>query len=207
MSNLRQIGTAMTAYATDNEGWFPGPGVGYLEHEDDWVYWQPTRDVKQSRIYRYLGNNLAVLKCPAGVPEREPVSSGGRVIPPYPFSYSVNVSITGYGAAPGRPRHWGTYSYAKLSQVVAPSQKVLALEEDTTGINDGVWWPEGDYVTIDQFSVSVVHEQGRDFGGKLNDTRFFVRGRGPVLFVDGHVDLLDRKSLYDPRYSDPKHSP
>lgn len=207
LSNLRQIGIAMIGYANDNRNWLPGPALGYIAQDDDWVYWQPNRDFTQGQLYRYLGKNLGVLLCPAGVPERRLTTIGPLQVPPYPYRYSVNVHITGYASSPGAPRDkYSPESYATLAQVIAPSQKVMVIEEDTISIDDGAWWPAGGAGT-ETSSVSVLHQAGRDRGGSLRDPAFLTRGRGPAVFVDGHCDLIDRKDLYNRKHFDPRHRP
>ena len=41
LSNLRQIGLAMTMYTNENRGYFPAPGISGAGMPDDWIYWQP----------------------------------------------------------------------------------------------------------------------------------------------------------------------
>lgn len=171
IAHLRQVNLAFIAYAYDNKGWLPAPALGRHPNPEDWVYWQPTRDVRDSTLFRYLGD-AEVLKCPSGVPERLPtVTGGGQTFPPYPFSYSVNTSVTGYvHSTMVAPRaRWSQAPY-KLNQVVSPSRKALTIEEDVTGINDGAWWPStGDLLSARPSSLSLRHdkpaEHPRGLGG------------------------------------------
>src|SRR5687767_13274310 len=91
MANLRQVGYAFLAYAQSHKGWFPAPASMRREQAEDWVHWQPGRDLSESRIFPYLGHSPDVLKCPAGPPQRLPPAGH----PPYPFNYSVNARFTG----------------------------------------------------------------------------------------------------------------
>jgi prepilin-type processing-associated H-X9-DG protein len=200
MSNLRQIGLALIAYATDHNGSFPAPACVGDRMSEDWVHWQPGRDLSQSRIRRYLNGDLGVLKCPGGVEERKP--PGSTVYPPYPFSYSVNNRITGSDA--GTVFLGGRVRSCRLSQIVDPSMKILAIEEDTTGINDGEWGAGG----VEQYlsrpsSVSVIHDQGRErsFGDLADRDRY--SGRGNVVFADGRCEFFPRRKVGYATYSDP----
>src|SRR5436190_15171552 len=82
LSNLRQLGNALVAYANENGGRFPAPASAFQAHDEDWVHWQPGRRIEDSALWSHLGGSVEVLKCPLGVPDR----SADRM-PPYPFSY------------------------------------------------------------------------------------------------------------------------
>lgn len=201
MSNLRQLGIGFLSYAHDHRGWFPAPATAERANEEDWVYWQPDRDVTESQIFRYIGNNLAVLVCPAGPPE----SLGHAGYPPYPFNYSVNNSITGDGALM-RFGSWSTIP-CNVNRVLLASHKALLIEEDVTAIGDGDWNATGlDYATRIQSSVSVRHQRGPEIGAVTTKPAAYWDlsvGKGPVFFVDGHVDLMSRASLAHGRHHDP----
>jgi prepilin-type processing-associated H-X9-DG protein/prepilin-type N-terminal cleavage/methylation domain-containing protein len=206
MSNLRQIGTAFIAYAQDSKGWFPAPASGFSPpHTEDWVYWQAGRDVTASRLYPYLGNSVDVLVCPLGPPERVPAA--GR--PPYPFNYSVNVLFTGDSAGTefANPTTWGIPP-TRLSQVVGASHKVLVIDEDVVGINDGTW--NADSLELPDArlsSVSVRHDRGREYGDWRNDPAYQLRGRGNVAFADGHCEFIPRQFLQTAQYILPRYRP
>ena len=203
LSNLRQIGIALIAYATDNNGWFPAPAMARAQQPDDWVCWQPGRDPARGQLYRYLGKRLDVLKCPSGVPERGPTIGPYGTFPPYPYSYSLNMTITGFTTREDVPRGRPTATdYCTLGMMALPSQKVLALEEDTVEINDGAWYPHGDRVSLQHSSVSVMHQLGWGDGDGDENSSYLKRGSGPVVFADGHADLLDRQSLQGSMFID-----
>jgi prepilin-type processing-associated H-X9-DG protein len=205
LSNLRQLGTALLAYAGENRGWFPGAASASQEEDEDWIYWQPNRDVTQSRLWPHLGGSAEALVCPSGVPDR---SWGLR--PPYPFSYSVNPRFTslfmrGPLPFPRRPA-------CKLSRIIRPSQKMLATEEDSSRINDGQWMRDDDgsnaipgYVSIRHDGKGLEYSVSNDWDLDPGDSHVLprYRGRGNVVFADGHVEFLDRRrALFEP-YLDP----
>ena len=201
LAHLRQVGVAFIAYSYDNRGWLPAPAVAWTVYPEDWVHWQPTRELRESALFRYLGD-LNVLKCPAGVPERSKnVLFFGAPIeyPPYPFSYSVNIFLAGYEAwsstvAPGT--RWRTT--CRFNEVISPSRKVLALEEDPTGIDDGACIPIGAPSHAKRIiSLSLRHDKPAEYTqgagpGDLN--RYMAEpGRGNVVFADGHGEFFERR--------------
>ena len=189
-SNMRQVGCALLAYATRHNGAWPAPALAWnFQFDEDWVHWQPTRDWRQGSIMPYLGYDAEVLKCPAGVPERgETVAHGGRRFAPYPFSYAVNVALTGDWTGPPPYRN---PSRCRLHRVVGASHKVLLLEEQVTAINDGVWWGVlgTDYTTGQLTTTSALHDRGREYAYMEVGSRYV---RGSVVFADGHWELLQR---------------
>lgn len=204
-SNMRQVSWAFISYAQAHNGWFPAPATVAREQAEDWVYWQPGRDLMESPIFKYLGKSREVLICPSGSPERIP--DPGRAV--YPFNYSVNARFTG---EPGMAPFGRLGSYAehpcKLSQVVAAAQKILVIDEDVTAVNDGCWHSgDGEYPDGGMTSVSVRHDRGREYGDWRNDSQYLYRGRGNAAFADGHCDFVERRQLVLPVYYNPTRSP
>ena len=209
-SNLRQVGVGLIAYATDHRGWFPAPAGCYGAKVEDWVHWQPGRNMKESRILPYLNNDSRVLSCPAGVEERlkhPPFGAYGETFPPYPFSYSVNNRFTGSNSGAKFGSGW-SQPPCKLGQCVDTSVKILAIEEDNTRINDGEWWAAGAEWGINDFStsLSVLHDKSREYLSDgvigISDSRF---GKGNVVFADGHCEFIDRTRLHRLGWVDPLH--
>lgn len=193
-SNMRQVGAAFLAYAGQHNGAWPAPALAWNSYfDEDWVHWQPGRDVRNSSIMRYIGNDADVLKCPAGVPDRaETIGHGGRRFPAYPFSYAVNVAITGDWVGPPPYRNPGR---CRLHHIVGASHKVLVLEEEVGAINDGAWWCAigSDYTNGKLSSISSQHDRGREHryeDAHLDRENRFARGN--VVFADGHWEFLER---------------
>ena len=125
LSNLRQIGLALIAYANENRGSFPAPAGADFTYAEDWVHWHPGRDLADSAILRYIGYDVRLLSCPAGVEGRVANAVG---YPPFPYSYSVNNMFTGSSAGTEFGANW-TVPPCKLGQCKDPSMKILAMEE------------------------------------------------------------------------------
>ena len=200
-SNLRQLGAGFIAYASANKGWFPPPASGvWGPYPEDWVHWQKDRDLSESPILDYLGRDVEVLKCPMGVPERE-LKPYQESTGPYPFSYSINVWITGYGPVGGPNSLSAGGKPCRLGKAANPSGKVLAVEEDTRIINDGAWYPPS--FQSDEFGavyclLSVCHDQPAEHG-RLGP----ASGRSNVVFLDGHCEFIDRQNSFYRAYVDP----
>jgi prepilin-type N-terminal cleavage/methylation domain-containing protein/prepilin-type processing-associated H-X9-DG protein len=206
LSNLRQLGAALIAYAGANKGSFPAPaGVAGGPYPEDWVHWQTGREPGESAILPYLGDDLRVLLCPGGVEERKlVVNPAWGPYPSYPYSYSVNNMFTGSSA--GVRFIPGMVTACKLGHCRNASIKMLAIEEDITVINDGEWWA-GDVErgNDSRTSVSVIHDRGSEHSidNFTDPTRY--DGRGNVVFADGHCESFPRSRMLYSAYTNPKH--
>lgn len=129
-SNLRQLVAAYTMYANANRGLPPGPGNISVVLDDDWVYWQASRDLDRSALAAHLsarGSQLeSLLRCPlAPLPERRPFA------PLCKITYSMNTGLwRGY---------WRGLPRLKVSQVRNPADKALLYDEDQN-VGDGAFW-------------------------------------------------------------------
>ena len=203
LSNLRQLGLALIAYAGQHGGSFPAP-AGRSVYPEDWVHWQPHRDLNESSIRPYLGSDMRVLTCPAGIEQRKAHTYEGKTLSS-PFSYSVNNMFTGSSAGVGRfiP---GMVVPCKLGRCRNPSIKILAMEEDITAINDGEWWAGSlDAANLRHTSVSVIHDVGseRRFDDYTNPRS--GEGRGNVVFADGHGEFFPRRKVQYSAYCNPRN--
>jgi prepilin-type processing-associated H-X9-DG protein len=92
--------------------------------------------------------------------------------------------------------------------VVAASQKILVIDEDVTGINDGSWTAGGLELPDGRVSsVSVRHDKGREYGAPGTDPMYHRAGRGNVAFADGHCEFFGRELMGFPAYVDPRYKP
>lgn len=155
-SNLNHLGTAMLAYAADNDNYLPATsrtGPPANQEPSDWIWWQPNRvaiyadaTVSKSAIARYLNltaKSVGVLRCPSDTWDfrQAPLSSTfGR----YPYSYVMNWFIAGDSNLPaagvtGQQNYQGPSPgiCRTLAKVLNPSQKILMYEEDQLTVDDG----------------------------------------------------------------------
>ena len=198
LAHLRQVGAAFIGYAQENRGGLPAPGAAWAQHPEDWVHWQSNRDPREGTLFRYLGDG-EVLKCPAGVPQRSRnLLFGGTEYPVYPYSYSVNVLLTGYpphppGAAAPPPRWKGG---PQFTQILSPSQKALVIEEDVTSIDDAACRLEGaPSPAMRATSLSLRHDKPVEYTEDPKNLFAYMSepGRGNVVFADGHGEFFERR--------------
>jgi prepilin-type N-terminal cleavage/methylation domain-containing protein len=213
-SNLRQIYTALRTYANDYNGWLPLPsdssGGSFNPQRgdrrpEDWLHWQPGRDLNSSVIRPYL-SDFKVLVCPAGIPQRDPIYI-------YPFSYSLNHYITGSTHHQG-PWELGSTS-VNLKHVIQPWHKLLVVEEDSLTINDGSWscgFLDGGQMGNSTGYLSARHDLKHEYGDKSPAWGYTV-GRGHGICADGTYLWVDRYSTRmshyytHPRYRGPIQLP
>jgi prepilin-type N-terminal cleavage/methylation domain-containing protein len=187
-SNLRQIGMGLLMYAQDNKGRFPATAHAFPD-PNDWVYWHPKRDIRQSRLWPYIGKNAKVLVCPAGL---------GRTIAEgeYPFSYSVNVHSV-YGSLPD-----GSSVKMTLSQVREPGHKLLLVEENSLGIRSGEW-VIGSLGKEHPTYLSVRHDLESEYAGAKSMYSAIPLGSGHAISFDGSYLWIKRHWAWTPYYFDP----
>ncbi len=194
LSNLQQIGMAFFMYVNANKWNFPstaGGGVAYAL-PSDWIYWQPTRDLQQSAIAKYLANRVLdrkvldnVFVCPSD-------DLNGHMFgfdaAQYRFSYVMNRN---FGSEPV------LYPTLKVTKVHNSSEKIIVAEEDYRTINDGQWYPG--YVTGGAWVVgtdylSIRHEARTKYPDVPTASVPLPNpeARGNAAFVDGHAEYVAR---------------
>lgn len=188
LSNLRQLGAAFIMYNNENQGRYPAPAVSV--RVDDWVYWQKARFAQRNegRIVPYLGGTMndPLLQCPSDSLDARPAKPSD----PYLYSYTVNENIVQHYARSANQR---TLS---VTQIVDPSNKILAIDESYETLDDGCWAPQN-YKTDKKNVLSRKHDKQTE---DKNDPDV---GRGNVLFVDGHAEFFPRKDAFLERYYHP----
>jgi len=187
-SNLRQLGTALQFYCSDQKGWFPAPGVN--ERPEDWIYWQGTRDINKGALVKYFGKQFIrdVYVCPS-----DDVYSHLNQTNGYCYSYTMNYNITGY-PFPGPT--WEVKP-CKQTAIHQPAQKILIIDESAETIDDGCWAPQH-YTSDWRNLLSNRHDKHRE---QSKDAHF---GKGNVLFADFHYEFIDRRATLDARCYDPR---
>lgn len=166
LSNLRGLGTAMLAYAADNDGFLPATAQNVVDSggmysgkypPNDWLFWQPNRTPSygnqqfvHSAIAKYLNlnygsmdfspnsSNLAPLRCPSDDSWSLRLAPVGAGA--YPFSYVMSCFIASDSSLMQAKNGYAPGTQPTLCttllKVTNASQKVLMYEQDDT-IDDG----------------------------------------------------------------------
>ena len=200
-SNLRQLGYAMILYSNANKGYAPFTSWndGSKLYAEDWLWWQASRValIEQSSIRPYIGftkDKLDVFRCPSDQFDSPRPKQNGGSVGPYMFSYVMNWWIAGgatnaYFVAPS-----DVQVVHKLSQVRRSSDVILMYEEDASTIDDGqgvIWAPDRGANLL-----ALRHDWGKRKVADVptaSDPVPNPDARGNVLFVDGHVDFVERR--------------
>jgi prepilin-type processing-associated H-X9-DG protein len=194
-SNLRQLAAGFLMYAADKQGRFPRPSQNIIYVNEDWIYYQPSRDATQGRLAKYVGppkptgNN--VYRCPSDDGSMhtwywtDPIAQKRFN---YPYSYSINYQIS-ILAGTGRPT-------LKVTQIRLASTKILLVDESANTAEDGclAWAPN---YGLDGTVISIRHYHRRE-----DDTNPYI-GLGNAAFCDAHVEYIERKQPFDRRFYDP----
>jgi prepilin-type N-terminal cleavage/methylation domain-containing protein/prepilin-type processing-associated H-X9-DG protein len=194
-SNLRQISQATVSYAASNNGSYPYPATN--EMPEDWIYWEPGRDLLHGGIARYLStsNPAKILVCPVD----DVTTHLGYPSYYYPFSYSMNINVAGYYPN-GDPPNPCYYPNRKLIQVKHPQNCILFIHESEITLDDGCWaWQALD--GSGRNMMSAMHDQAnRELYSNPNNP---TAGRGTVVFCDGHAGFVSRADSWNSKYFDP----
>lgn len=186
LSNLRQIGTAVVMYCSENKGLLPvAPKTG--ANTLDAIYWQKTRlpDIGNYGIGPYLKlspDNAKVLICPSDISESDARFIAGK----FQFSYTFNYMINGNG-----PK-----AVKKLTEIKNSAEKIWMYEEDPSTIDDanGEIWNSGtNWGGMDLLALRHDRSSQRKFpDGAQSSGIPNPHVRGNALFVDGHADYIAR---------------
>ena len=182
-SATRQIGTAILMYVNDYKGCFPRE-----------VYWTPQAGTEN--VLTPYGMVEAAYLCPSEEtpPYRPSLYSYG---PPNfdhnQYSYTGNWLIFAAG-----PQHRGI----RMSRVRRPTEKIIVIEESHETIDDPVW-ATSNWFSDRQNMLSNRHDLSQERARENDPEETLKRGRGNVVFVDGHADFIPRRWAMDPDYYDP----
>lgn len=192
LSNLRQLGQALLLYAQDNNGWFPN-SANSVSVPEDWIYWQTGRDRSQGRLVKYMGGTFIdrVYTCPS---DDVTTRQGGN---PYQFSYTLNARIGGARNTP--ETYYPEFIPVKQTRIVRPAEKILVVDEASTGVDDGAWAVYSMEVTTGR-THNVLSNRHDKLAEQIGDP---YAGKGAVIFADCHADMVERAWCLMPRYVDP----
>jgi len=200
-NNTKQISYGMLMYVADYAEIFPGCASRntYGFNTADWIYWRTNTatypPITKSPVAAQIGSTQSNLfRCPRDKDnsERRLQTDGNG---PYNYSYSLVSRDLSGNINPGIASiYTGGAAYPfKINRIKTPVKKLMVVEEQTTHkrgesmdvggtsaiINDGRWVPGGDLITVRH------------------------RGRGSVIFADGHAEAVRPQIAQMPEYSDP----
>ena len=197
LSNLRQLGQAMVAYANENRSRLPAPASYATLQDDDYVWWEPARigeiGLHGFGPFLHLVNSpsgYAVMICPSDETNYR-ARTGNNGYGPFPFSYSMNSLMVSNGHG------------ISMSKIKRSAEKMIFFEEDENTIDDGYGTPQpGSGINM----LAIRHDPTRynpdDVTHALTTN---ANCRGNACFCDGHAEYIDRATLhtqavYDPNY-------
>jgi prepilin-type N-terminal cleavage/methylation domain-containing protein len=223
LSNLRQIGIAMTFYLNENKYSFPNCGAfwrsqndpSWPRHSEDVFYWQihsvtPLK-LEDSPINKYLTLTgpklLKVLQCPVDVPADRPNFAGvdGQYLLSYTMNWFCNDHPGRLGNNPDGAN--GTWTTRKLGEFRRSSEMIFFTEEFNP--NDARWAPPGD-------RLNLLHGKGIKSKNPVGVSNYpFNSNNGNIyagdpvginvstLFFDGHAAPIHQDYADDPRNYNP----
>jgi prepilin-type N-terminal cleavage/methylation domain-containing protein/prepilin-type processing-associated H-X9-DG protein len=172
INNFKQMGIGMMVYLGDNLDTFPanaGEPKGF--HQEDWIYWRPAGyvdpvtgatcpPIDHSPIAVSCGTTSAtnLFRCPRDLSDqlRDEAAMANNG-PAFPYSYTIACTTAGRGEASVWSSATGPFVPFKSSEIVAPANKILLVEEPDcdaerppgnpttrTDLEDGSWLPKYD---------------------------------------------------------------
>ena len=230
-ANLKQIGLAFMLYLPDYDDTFPGAASkgSYAPMKEDWIFFNTYRgsdpffmNPQNSAIAKYIGNfSTNLFRCPSDkdVIKREASFVQNRNQNLYLYSYSApsivnsggNRGITSIYSAGQAPMHF------KSAAIKNPTEKFMIVEENGDPdrhqnrevIDDGRFAPNLQAPGTPE--TSVGSRSGNLLSGRhkfptgknVSHQDFMLKGRGTVVFADGHVDAVIPNQGSFGRYADP----
>jgi prepilin-type N-terminal cleavage/methylation domain-containing protein len=196
MNNHKQLALAWRFYADDNNGRFVGAADWTLGSKPvpGWManHWMdvanPTRDdnwdadkwIKRSRLYPFVGNSLAIFKCPAD--NTTGIRAGKRV--PRIRTMSMNNWVGG-PAWGNSGTGWKVYTQESDMSTPGPAMTWVLMDEREDSINDGY------------FVVDMAGYRDQPTRWKIVDYPASYHNKaGGLSFADGHSEI---RKWRDPR--------
>jgi prepilin-type processing-associated H-X9-DG protein len=198
-SQLRQIHIATSAYVAEHNGNYPDPWRWVWSDRrtvgQPWIEWAEPDTVERGTLFEYMGGDTQSYLCPSFKKMAEldlnPQLPAGLTA--Y-VGYSMNVYLHTWAENLNTwPPHVGKHATIFRSQVQRPSRFALYADEGTVkipGVNNIVI--NNLIFGVGEYNTPTDHLDG--IAGYHNIPRgdvTFTRGKGNVVFADGHVELVD----------------
>ena len=206
LSNMRQLGLAVTMFANEHKGYLPKAWFndGPIYGKGGWQY--PTSGTWEWSylLSQYVNKNRGVFRCPSdpepdALPEVDlfyVVHLADGSTQAYPRSYRLNIS--------NLPR--GPFDAIKISQL-RDATKAIVIAEGTLGHNGAGFnqLSTSEYATealvIPTWTVgqlnppNVAYDRHSTRRDSLTHPTF--NGKSNYVFADGHAESLDYQSTWD----------
>src|SRR6266404_6487794 len=189
-NNMRQIALAMTLYADDNSDYLPWPGDVDRNWQPDWVFGgQLDTHPNNSDLWKDLGFGFhaesgSIFSYATGSPRILPhrdsyagsfriyrCPSTGTLGEALRVNFSMNEELD-----PMTDLTKAAPEGVKLANVVAPTQKILLVNEDPATMKNASFKPQGTALS----GHFVMHD-----------------GRVNVGFIDGHLEAMKDRKVRD----------
>ena len=183
-------------YSNAHKGILPSCApLSEFGYPHDWIYWQKSRDVRNSAIARYVNVTKETFICPSDYLPTHLHPQTNANYGPYNFSYTMNQLLGSYASGPPPIR---------VTKVKRPSQMILFVEQEDTGIDDGMWcpsWGNTDY-------LATVHDKTAKVEKQFNTGNYMPnpKSKGNVAFLDCHVEYIAKQDAHNPKNFNP-HMP
>ena len=220
LSNVRQLGLAFLMYVNENKGYFPSRNASRSQghRPGDWIYWQevlpPGETINESNVVRYMSGgakrvSIESLRCPSDNVDARLYENNAN---PYKFSYTVNVFVINNSATASTSSPFDRT--LNISKVKNSNRKILAVEEDERGINDGSWVGRSTYnlttpipgdVATDNDFLAIRHERRKFYPDTPANWLKNVDRRGNAVFLDFHAEYITRREAHDQKNLIPEY--
>ncbi|HPY32034.1 MAG TPA: prepilin-type N-terminal cleavage/methylation domain-containing protein [Verrucomicrobiota bacterium] len=186
LNNGKQMMLAWRLYVEDNEDWVPqayGPRQwinGKLDFSpSNPSNWDPERDIKQSLLWPYCGNNVGIWRCPGDKSMAYPNTGpyAGQAVPRV-RSISMNAWFDGADVAGFSPP--GFRIYKKMNDLTdpGPARTWVFIDEREDSINDGEL-----VVSMAGYPTAPAQWMIVDYPASYHGSA------GGLSFADGHSEI------------------
>jgi len=188
LSNLKSLGLASYMYQNDYSGLYPAAGSATPVY-NDWVYWQPGRDVNKGMLVPYMGNIFKPK--PYTCPDDATAAKRPANVYQYSYTANVNVFINENSTAAGIPN-----TPLNFKKIRNPAMKIMLVEEDSASIDDAAWEPQRWKARSAHNILSVRHF-------KMTTSATPNTGNANACFADGHSEWVQRADAMTAHFYDP----
>ncbi|MDD5599343.1 MAG: prepilin-type N-terminal cleavage/methylation domain-containing protein [Victivallaceae bacterium] len=176
-ANLKQIGSAVSMYIGDYDGWLPHSGDTTIFIASQWKTWQEL-------LLKYFNKEVTLYNCTHGI-FRCPAQPDLKLYEPCTaYGYEFDGSYGGYGWN-FKNLGWKQNDWVKLNQVSSPSKTIMVADTN-------------DSTLLGTHRPCYLY-YGHNGGTLQTDIANRHGGGGNYLWVDGHVSWHSATEVWDNR--------